>query len=452
MARLVKTKDMTEGNAVKLILGFALPVLLGNLLQQLYNLIDSLIVGRLLGVTALAAVSASGWLDWAVLSVPMGIAQGFSIHAAQCYGARRYEELKRTVAQSYMIAVTVTVILELVSQLFLHPVLLTMRTPDETIVMTENYLRIIYAGLPVVMAVNAFSGFLHALGDSRTPLIALACASAVNIVLDWLFVGPLGLGTNGGALATVAAQTVSTLICLAAVLKIPELIPAKKDYAPDRPLIKKLMKLGFPIAFQNLIIAAGGLILQSVVNSFGFVFMAGYTAASRLQGLVEMAGSSLGSATGTFTGQNYGAAKMRRVRLGLTRSAQIAIGLSVTVGLIVAVFARPILSLFIRADESIAGQVLTTGCEFLRVMAAGLPILYLLFVYRFTLQGLGDTVVPMLSGVIELGMRVGAAFLLPLLLGMKGVYFAEVSAWAGAGIFLIAGCYRRLRRIEHRGR
>ena len=177
---MARIKDMTSGNPVKLILAFALPILAGNMLQQFYSLIDSLIIGQLLGVTALTAVSASGWLDWAVLSIPMGLAQGYSIHAAQCYGGRRYDELKRTVAQSYLISVAVTVILEIFSQVLLHPVLTWMNSPEETIHLTEHYLRIIYAGLPVVMSLNTFSGFLHALGNSRTPLLALACSTVVN--------------------------------------------------------------------------------------------------------------------------------------------------------------------------------------------------------------------------------------------------------------------------------
>ena len=446
---MIRIKDLTSGNPVRLILVFALPVLTGNMLQQFYNLVDSLIIGQLLGVTALTAVSASGWLDWAVLSIPMGLAQGYSIHASQCYGGKQYAELKRTVAQSYLISAAVTVTLEAISQTLLRPVLTWMNSPEETIHLTENYLRIIYAGLPVVMCLNVFSGFLYALGNSRTPLLALACATAVNIALDWWFVGSLGLGTNGGAYATVIAQAVSAGICLAAVLKIPELRPQRVDYRPDRIVIRKLVRLGFPIAFQNLIISLGGLILQGVVNAFGFIFMAGYNAASRLQGLVEIAGSSLGSAAGTFTGQNYGAGRMDRVRLGLRRSAQIGFLLALTVGGLMTVFGKSILSLFIRDEAELADQVLAIGYDFLRVMAAGLPMLYLLFVYRTTLQGLGDTVMPMISGFLELALRVGAALLLPAILGYWGVYLAEIAAWIGAGAFLIMVCYHRLHRLTN---
>ena len=442
---LVQTKDMTAGNPVRLILIFALPILAGNMLQQLYSLVDSLIIGRLLGVTALTAVSASGWLDWAVLSIPMGLAQGYSIQAAQCYGGKRFADLKRSVAQSYLISIAATIFLEFASQFLLHPVLVWMNSPDETIKMTENYLRIIYAGLPVVMCVNIFSGFLHALGNSRVPLIALACATTVNIVLDWWFVGSLGMGTNGGAYATVLAQVVSAVICFRAVLKIPQLKPEKKDYRPDKKVIRKLVRLGFPIAFQNLIISLGGLILQGVVNAFGFVFMAGYNAAARFQGLIEIAGTALGNAAGTFIGQNFGAGKMDRVREGLRRSAQIGFLLAVSIGLIMVFFGKPLLSLFIREEAGVSDQVMGFGYDFLRIMAAGLPMLYLLFIYRTTLQGLGDTVVPMVSGFVELALRIGAALLLPTVIGYWGVYLAEIAAWIGAGCFLIIGCYRRLK-------
>ena len=445
---LTRTKDMTSGNPVKLILVFALPILAGNMLQQLYSLVDSLIIGRMLGVTALTAVSASGWLDWAVLSVPMGLAQGYSIHAAQCYGGKRFADLKRSVAQSYLISAAATVFLEAASQLLLHPVLVWMNSPDETIRMTENYLRIIYAGLPIVMCVNIFSGFLHALGNSRVPLIALACSTAVNIVLDWWFVGSLGMGTNGGAYATVLAQAVSAVICFLEVLRIPELKPERADYRPDGKVIRKLVQLGFPIAFQNLIISLGGLVLQGVVNAFGFIFMAGYNAAARFQGLIEIAGTALGNAAGTFTGQNFGAGKMDRVKSGLRRSARIGFLLAVSIGLIMVIFGKQLLSLFIREEAGISDQVLAFGYDFLRIMAAGLPMLYLLFIYRTTLQGLGDTVIPMISGFVELALRIGSALLLPIIIGYWGVYLAEITAWISAGIFLIIGCYRRLKMLE----
>ena len=443
-----RIKDMTAGKPVALILAFAIPILAGNLLQQLYNLVDSLIVGRILGVTALAAVSASGWLDWAVLSIPMGLAQGFSIQAAQYFGANRPEELRRTVGQSILIAVFATALLEAASQLLLHPVLKWMNTPAETFSLTEGYLRIIYGGLPVVMAVNVLNGFLHALGNSRTPLAALAIASAANMLLDWFFVGYCRMGINGGACATVIAQVISALISFRTIRRLYMLHPEKKDLYPDRRMMARLIRLGVPIAFQNVIIAVGGLILQGVVNGFGFIFMAGYNAASRLQGLVEMAGASVGSAVGTFTGQNIGAGKKDRVYRGLHSSARISVGMALGIGAVMVLLGRQILSMFIQDEPGLAEQVLSFGYQFLCVMAAGLPMLYLLFVYRSTLQGLGNTVIPMISGFVELGMRVGCALLLPLFFGVWGIYTAEIAAWIGAGVLLIISCYRELRKIQ----
>lgn len=444
---MAQTKDMCHGNPVELILKFAIPVLLGNMLQQLYNLVDSLIVGQLLGVTALTAVSASGWLDWAVLSIPMGLAQGYSIQAAHYYGGQQYPELKKVVGQSCVLSLFVVLILEIGSQALLHPVLGWMNSPEETWALTEGYLRIIFAGLPVVMALNLCSGLLNALGNSRTPLIALIFSTGTNIFLDWLFVGPLKMGVNGGARATVIAQIVSMLICFSAVLTIPELRAGQADWRPDIRMLKRLSRLGFPIAFQNLIISVGGLILQGVVNGFGFIFMAGYNAASRLQGLVEVAGTALGNAVGTFTGQNCGAGRMDRVRLGLRKSAWIGFGTAAAIGGIIVLFGKPLLSLFIRDEAEIVNEVMAVGYQFLVVMSVGLPMLYLLFIYRSTLQGLGDTVVPMESGFVELGMRVGTALILPGLIGVWGVYLAEIAAWIGAGVFLIVGCYRRLRLL-----
>ncbi len=439
------TKDMTVGNPARVIIIFALPVLGGNLLQQLYSLVDSLIVGNLLGVTALAAVSASGWLDWAMLSIAMGLAQGFSIQAAQSFGAGQYHELKRTAGQSLRISVLAVLMLEAVGQLMLSPVLTLMQTPPETFHLTEAYLRIIYAGLPLVMAVNVLNGFLYALGDSRTPLISLAAASLINMGLDWVLIGPLSMGTSGGAVATVFSQGISALISFRAIRALRQLHPSREDLRRDARMSRRLIRLGMPLAFQNFIISVGGLVLQGVVNGFGFIFMAGYNAASRLQGLIEMAGASVGHAIGTFTGQNYGAGRMDRVRRGLRTSVVLELILAGVISGCMVLFGRQILMLFIRDEQSLMDQVLPIAYQFLCVMAAGLPMLYMLFVHRSTLQGLGNTTIPMISGFVELGMRVGCALLLPSLFGVWGIYLSEITAWIGAGILLIIFCYRQLR-------
>ena len=443
-----RTKDMTRGNPTKLILSFCLPIIAGNLFQQFYSLVDTLVIGQVEGVTALAAVSAAGWLDWTVLGLAMGMAQGFAIQIAQSFGAGDYAGLRRAAGQSLLLSALLTVVLTALSEALLWPVLLLLRTPENTIALTCQYLRVIFGGVVFVMAFNLLSGFLRSLGDSHTPLIAMTTAALCNIGLDILFVAVFRWGVNGVSIATVLSQCLSSLICLAALRKLPVLQLSPADWKPDPRMMRRLMLLGAPVAFQNLIISVGGLVLQRVVNGFGFIFMAGFNAATRLTGLIELAGNSLGSAVGTFAGQNLGARRLDRVRLGLRRSAQIAVGLALTVALLIVFFGRSVLSLFINDDPALVEQVLTVGCRYLYVASSGLFMLYLLFVYRSTLQGLGDTVTPMVSGVIELVMRIGNSLLLPLLIGEWGVYIAEISAWIGAAVFLIWGYYRRMRLLS----
>ena len=443
-----RTKDMTQGNPAKLLLFFCLPILAGNLFQQFYSLVDTLVVGRVEGVTALAAVSSAGWLDWTVLGLAMGLAQGFAIQIAQSFGAGDLPELRRAAGQSIILSAVVVVVLEIIAQALLRPVLILMQTPPDTYELTCIYLRIIFGGLPFVMGVNLFSGFLRSVGNSRTPLIAMTSASICNIVLDIVFVAIFRWSVVGVAVATVISQGLSCLICLVAVLQLPVLHLSRSDFLPDHGMSLRLMRLGLPVAFQNFIISVGGLVLQGVVNAQGFIFMAGYSAAGRLQGLVELAGTALSSACSTFTGQNFGAKKLDRVKLGLRKSVQIATVMSIIIAAVILIWGRPMLKLFIEDDPAIVEQVLVFGYRFLVFMGVGLFSLYMLFVYRSTLQGLGDTFIPMISGVVELVMRIGAALLLPLFIGEWGIYLAEILAWVGAAVLLIIGYYRRIRLLS----
>lgn len=444
------TRDMTQGSPTRLILGFCLPIVAGNLFQQFYSLVDTLVIGRVEGVTALAAVSSAGWLDWLVLSAAIGMAQGFSIQIAQCFGAKDDPGLRRAAGQGLLLSVLVVAVIGLMAQLFLWPVLVLMRSPENTIRLTCLYLRIIFGGLPLVMAYNVFSGYLRAIGDSRTPLIAMTVAALCNIALDILFVAVFRWGVTGVAAATVMSQGVSCLVCLAALVRLPLMRLGRDDLRPDRPVIRRLVNLGLPLAFQNLIISVGGLVLQGVVNGFGFLFMAGFNAAMRLTGLIELAGTSIGSAVGTFAGQNLGAGRIDRVKLGLRKSVQISVAMALAVAACMLLFGRSILALFVEDDPEIVAQVLTIGFRYLAVMSLGLPMLYLLFAYRSTLQGLGDTMAPMASGIVELVMRIGAVLLLPLFIGEWGVYIAEIMAWIGAAVYLMISYYRRIRMLESR--
>lgn len=443
-----RTKDMTQGSPTKLILLFMLPILAGNVFQQLYSLVDTLVVGRVEGVTALAAVSSAGWLDWTMLGLAMGLAQGFAIQIAQCFGAGDQEDLRRSLGQSLTLSVLVVVVLEIVAQLLLRPVLTLMNAPADTYELSCIYLRIVFGGLPVVMGFNLLAGFLRSVGNSRTPLIAMTSAALFNIALDILFVAGFGWGVVGVATATVISQGISCIICLVSVLRLPILRISRSHLRLTRDVTGRLMRLGIPISFQNFIISVGGLVLQGVVNAQGFIFMAGYSAAGRLQGLVELAGTALSAAVGTFTGQNIGARKLDRVKLGLRKSVQIAAVLALITASIVLIWGKPMLKLFIEDDPAIVEQVLIYGYRFLIFMGSGLIALYMLFVYRSTLQGLGDTFIPMISGIVELFMRIGGALLLPLMIGEWGIYLAEIMAWIGAAVLLIWGYYKRIHNMS----
>ena len=442
-----RTMNMTTGDPTRLILRFSLPLLAGTILQQLYNLVDTLVVGRGEGVAALAAVSSTGWLDWTLLGLVLGLAQGFAIQIAHCFGADDQPGLRRAAGQSIVLGLLVVTVLEIIAQVFLRPVLTLMNTPDDTYNLTLIYLRITFGGLPLVMGYNLFSGFLRSVGNSRTPLTAITCSALCNILLDILFVAVFHWGVVGVAVATVISQALSCTICLAAVLRLPVFKLSRSDLRLSRDVSFGLIKLGLPIAMQNLIISVGGLILQSVVNAQGFIFMAGYNAASRMQGLMEMAGTALRGAVSTFTGQNFGAKKMDRVRLGLRKAVQLAVLMALVIGSAVLLLGKPLLRLFIQDDPATVEQVLVYGYRFLCFMGASLFALYLLFVFRSALQGLGDTVTSMFSGVLELFMRSGSALLLPLFMGEWGIYTAGVISWFGAAALLAFSCRRRLRSI-----
>ena len=445
-----RTKDMTQGSPARLILFFCLPILAGNIFQQLYSLVDTFVVGRVEGVTALAAVSSAGWLDWTLLGLAMGLAQGFAIQIAQSFGAGDFDELRQATGQSLTLSAGIVLVLEIIAQALLRPVLTLMNTPPDTYELTCLYLRIIFGGLPVVMGFNLLAGFLRSVGNSRTPLVAMVTAALCNIALDILFVAFFRWSVAGVGIATVISQGLSCLICLVAVMRLPVFRITAKDLRPTREVSGRLMKLGLPIGFQNFIISIGGLVLQGVVNAQGFIFMAGYSAASRLQGLIELAGTALSAAVGTFTGQNFGARRLDRVKLGLRKSVQIGTIMAVIVAAVVLIWGKPLLRLFIQDDPAIVEQVLTYGHRFLIFMGSGLFALYMLFVYRSTLQGLGDTFVPMISGIVELFMRIGSALLLPLFMGEWGIYLSEIMAWAGAAVLLIWGYYHRVRLLSSR--
>ncbi|MCM1541054.1 MAG: MATE family efflux transporter [Blautia sp.] len=433
-----RIKTMTQGNPGKLILTFALPLMAGNVFQQLYTVVDTMVVGKYLGVGALAALGASDWMNWMMLGIVQGFAQGFAIRMAQEFGAEKYDSLRKVIGNSGILALLSSLALVVIGQLTARPVLTLLQTPDDIMGNALLYLRIMFLGLPIVMAYNFFASVLRSLGDGQTPLHAMVVASFTNIGLDLLFVLVFHWGIAGAASATLIAQLVSGLFCLYHIRRIEILQMAASDFRMDGRLGGKLMALGFPMAFQNCIIAIGGMIVQFVVNGFGVLFIAGFTASNKLYGILEIAATSYGYAMITYVGQNLGAGKTKRIRQGMRSALVIAVVTSVAIAAVMLLFGRAILSWFISGTPEETAQTLQIAYFYLAVMSVCLPILYILHVTRAGLQGLGNTLLPMASGIAEFIMRTGTALLLPLVMGETGIFYAEVSAWLGADVILVA--------------
>ncbi len=442
------SKQMTSGNAAKLILFFAIPLMIGNIFQQLYTMVDTMIVGQVLGVSALAALGAADWLIWLVQGIITGMTQGFSIQLSQDYGAQRWERLKKSAGRSILLTIVMAISVFVFFQLTLKPILLLLNTPVDILDMAMEYARVIFLGLFSVSAYNLGASFLRAMGDSNSPLKAMLVASVINIVLDIVFVAYFHWGIAGAAFATILSQTISALYCFLVLRKMEVMALKKQDFdsveAPDQ----RLLRLGFPMAAQNVIIAIGGLCVQYVINGFGSLYVAGFTATNKMYGLLELAALAFGFAMTTYVGQNLGAGKILRIKEGVKSGSMMALLTSGVITVLMFVFGRQILSLFISGDPNETAQVLKIAYDYLRVMASCLWVLYLLFVFRSTLQGLGDTFIPMISGFVELVCRVVLIFVMPRFFGMESIYFVEVFAWSGAIILLVGSCLKRIRDLK----
>lgn len=439
---------MTEGSPAKLILSFSLPLMAANLGQQLYMIVDTMIVGKGVGVEALASVGATDWSYWLALWVIQAMTQGFAISISQHFGEGNQSRIKKTVAMSIWLCLGIGVVLTVSGLVFARFLLRILQTPDPIFQRALSYLMILYAGILVVMAYNMAAAILRSLGDGKTPLIAIVIAAITNILLDLLFVLVFRWGVAGAAFATVLAQLLAFIYCLLVMRKIDLLKMERKDWKPDSSIIKRQCGLGIPLALQHVLIAIGGMILQSSINRHGFVFIAGFTATNKIYGLLESSAISLGYAVTTYTAQNYGAGRYDRIRNGLKSSVLIAAAMSVCVSAAMIAGGRAVLGLFIDSTSSSAAEVLEISYHYLFIMSCLLSSLYLLYAFRNTLQGLGNTVAPFLSGVMEFFARVSVAVYFSRLWGTEAIFFAEPCAWAAATLVLVTVCVRQVGKLR----
>ena len=445
-----RTLNMTTGNPMKLLFSFALPLMFGNIFQQLYTVVDTAIVGRGVGMVALAALGAVDWLNWMMLGIAQGFTQGFCIRMSQKFGAQELEGLKQTLGTSILLTGLLAIVGTLVSQLGLPIFLTWMKVPDYLRESATLYSRIIMGGFTAVCFYNLCSSTLRAGGDSKTPLVAMVVAAITNILLDIVAVFILNWGIAGAAAATVFSQLLSGTLCAVKILQTPELRFEKRHLTLSLFTAKDLMAIGIPSGAKNVIIAAGGMVVQTVVNSFDSMsFIAGFTATNKLYGLLEVAALSYGYAVTTYVGQNFGAGLMPRVRSGVRAANMLALLSSIVIAAIMLVFGRDITMLFIsRDDMALALEAGNTAYRYLCLMSISLPILYALYVFMSALQGMGNTIAPMWSAAFELTVRLSVAFIVAQLGIRNGILWAEVGAWYMGGATQAIAYYLHLRKLK----
>lgn len=435
--------SLTTGRPWRVILSFSIPLLLGNVVQQMYQFADAVVVGRHLGVESLAAVGATGSLLFLLIGFAWGLTSGFAIPIAQAFGAGDGAAVRRSVATGVILTGITSVVLTIVAPLIAAPVLALLQTPAELMPEATIFTQISFIGASATMFFNYLSAIIRAIGDSRTPLIFLTVSCALNVGLVVLMVGPLDWGVGGAALATVVAQAVSVALCLEFVRRrLPMLHLRRVDWRVTRDDLREHLRLGLPMGFQASIIAIGTLTVQVALNTIGSDAVAAYTTASRVDGLAVAFLSSLGLASSMYTAQNLGGRRPDRIRRGVIEGTWMAIGVGVAVGALIIAFGSPMVRLFVGEGSD---EVVRLAHFMLIVNGCGYWALGVLFVLRGALQGLGHTLVPTVTGVIELVMRVGAAVVLGAMIGFEGVALSNPLAWLGA-IALLVPAYVRAHR------
>ena len=439
--------NMTRGRPFKLLFFFSLPLMFGNVFQQLYTVVDTAIVGRGVGMDALAALGTVDWLNWLFFGIVQGYTQGFSVRISQCFGRNDIAGMKRIAGQAAFLSILMALLVPVLALSMLPLFFKLLQVPQNLQAMARLYITILLLGYPALVFYNYCASLLRAVGNSKVPLYAMIVASITNILLDCIAVFSLGLGIAGAAIATVSAQALSGLVCLLYLRKMPQLHFTKKDFLPQKNICKDLLGLGTPLVAKNTVIALGGMVVQSIVNRFSLGFIAGFTATNKLYGLLEIAAISYNHAVTTYVGQNYGAGKMDRVKEGMKASIALGVVTAAVIGAIMIIFGRPITMLFIsRENPVLALEAGNIAYWYLFSMAVSLPALYLLYVFQAGLQGMGHTPTTFIPGIIELALRVSLSLLVAHTGVQYGIFGAEVSAWWGAGIYLTVTFWQKYKK------
>lgn len=426
---------MTVGSPMKIILFFSIPVLLGNIFQQFYNMVDTVIVGQYLGEDALAAVGTTGCLMFLVLGFANGIAQGFGVMISHAFGAHNDKLLKHYVALSIILTLIVSVILTIPTVAFSRQLLLWLNTPENILGLANSYIRVIFAGILCTMAYNVASGILRGIGDSRTPLYFLIFSSVLNIVLDIFLIVAVKLGTAGAAYATVISQGAAAALCFFVMFKKHEILRTQReDFYWNFRDIGRMLSIGIPMALNYSITAVGTMILQSAVNIFGSGVVAAFTAASKVNSIATQTMPTMGTAMATYCGQNLGAGKYDRIYRGMKDAfflCFIAAGAAAAINCLIGPY---MIGWFIQNPSPESTRY---AMQYLYAASAFMLPLAWIFIYRNGLQGLGRGFIPMISGVVELVSRYAVILFVTKPFGYIGVCFADPAAWVTTGLLLL---------------
>lgn len=444
-------RDLTQGSPMRLVLGFATPLLFGFVFQQLYSIVDTAIVGRFLGSEALAAVGSTGSINFLILGFCMGICSGFAIPIAQAFGAREETELRRYAVHAAYLSGLISVAMAVITGLACPWMLRLMNTPEEILPDAVRYIRVIFLGIPATVLYNMASGVLRSLGDSKTPVYFLVLASVVNIALDLVLILATPMGVAGAALATVISQVAAGIGCLITMRRRFPILRCDREDLRWRPLhARKLLGIGVPMGLQYSITAIGSVVLQVSVNGLGTVAVAAVTAASKLCNFFNCVFDALATTIATFSGQNMGARKLRRIDEGLKASALIGVVYCAAAFLVMWLAGRTLLGLFISAGDANAAEVSALGYRFLLINGAFyIPLLFVNIV-RLSIQGMGYTRLAMLAGVCEMIARTLVGVLLVPAFGFTAACFASPVAWIFADAFLFPSYFTIMKRLRMR--
>ncbi len=427
--------DLTKGNSLKLIVKFSIPIILGNLVQQLYSWADTMMVGKLVGNSALAAVGATGAITFLIIGFLMGIAEGVCLIVARCFGANDITSLKRYVGNLIYVCVSVTIVLTVLALLFNRRMLIMMQTPDDIIDQAEAYLKIIYIGMMATMLYNVSAGIMRALGDSRTPLYFLIVSSIANVVLNYVFIVVIPLGVTGAAIATIFSQFGAGIGSVIFLVRKYDLIKLKKeDLIARKTLIFKLCCMSIPMALQYSITAIGSLFLQTAINSLGSDCVAAFTVGEKVWGFGWSAINCVGIGLAGFCGQNIGAGKLGRVRKGVASCTALVLGVSVVITGVFLVFGNELSKIFLELPtESILQNVKT----YYLVQSPFFAVLAMIGVYRNAIMGMGYSLQGMLAGIFELVGRTSISLIFVDIYGFAACCIASPMAWILADLLLI---------------